>query len=413
MPARGNPRRRPSYHRAVQPPYPGSAPSAPTPGAQAAPYRAPSGPPWPRHDKTPGEPDDDYLVPPDPAIGAVISAQTNRKRNGWYKIDGSLRGQMIALGIVGFLVGGALFVGIGASLGRAIEPRYTYAYDPYTGGYQPPPPPGQFDDVLRTVADVLPWVSGVGGAIFFAALGVGVPWLLRRRRSSYVGQLGVQEHVKYHLLGPKTTVMRFADCHALQVARTRHYYNGAYTGTRYSYVWWSYESKRAFAIEGQYNDTIARVPGEQVNFAFAAEVAWTSYKIAEIDKTIASQGMARFSVGADYVGVGKGFLEIGVARPGAAAAAPGDPVAHARDGLAGHQANGREGGLVLVGRRVPLPGERDGQLQRVHDRARRADRLPLPLIYYVPESSRFATIGRGWIASRAWTRLDSEPRAAR
>lgn len=311
MSARGNPGRDPAYTRAVQPPYPGTSPTAPMPGAQGTPYRAPAGPPWPRHDKTPGEPDDDYLVPPDPAIGAVISAQTNRKQHGWYKIEGPLRGQMIAGAILGVLIGGLAFIGLGVTIATEIEPRYTYSYDPYTGQYAPPPPPGQFDDVLRTVADVLPWVSGAGGAIFWGALGVAVPWLLRRRRSSYVGQLGLQEHVKYHLAGPKTTIVRFADCNALQVGRTRHYYNGAYTGTRYSYVWWDRQGKRAFAIEGQYNDMTARGPSDPVNFAFAAEVAWTGHKIAEIDRVIATQGMARFHVGADYVGVGKGFLEIG------------------------------------------------------------------------------------------------------
>jgi hypothetical protein len=293
----------------VQPPYPTSPTSAPVPGT-VQPRLVPQGPPWPRHDKSPGEPDDDYLVPPDPAIGRVVSAQTNRKQHGWYKIDSGTRGSMIGFGILGFLLGGIVCLALGGAIGDEIRPHYYY--DPYGyGGYGAPPEDHTFDDVRREIADVLPWITGIGGGLFFTTMGVVLPWLLRRRRSSYVGQQGLQEYVKYHLVGPKQTVVRFADCMQLQVARTRHFYNGVYTGTRFSYVWWDRQAKRAFTIEGQYNDQIARTPGELVSFAWAAESAWTQHKIAEIDRQIATSGMARFNVGADYVGIGKGFLEIG------------------------------------------------------------------------------------------------------
>jgi len=271
------------------------------------PRLVPSGPPWPRHDKSPGEPDDDYLVPPDPAIGNVVSAQTNRKHHGWYKIDRTVRGQMIAGGVLGFLIGGLIAAAIGGVIGDQIRPHYYY--DPYYG--TPMGVDHTYDELRTTVADALPIVVGIAGALFWTALGVVLPWALRRRRSSYIGQQGLQEYVKYHLTGPKLSVVRFADCMQLQVARTRHFYNGAYTGTSYSYVWWSHQAKQAFSITGQYNDMQPRVPGEHVSFAFAAENAWTQYKIAEVDRQIAATGMARFNVGADYVGIGKGFLEIG------------------------------------------------------------------------------------------------------
>ena len=295
----------------MQPAYP----TPPSPGLPSAPPMqprlVPAGPPWPRHDKSPGEPDDDYLVPPDPAIGPVVSAQTNRKQHGWYKIDGALRSQMILGGVLGFLLGGLCSLGLGAAIADEVRPRYYDAYYGGYGGYGAPQEDHTFDELRHTIADVLPWVSGVGGGVFFTALCVVLPWALRRRRSSYVGQQGLQEHVKYHLAGPKTTVVRFADCMQLQVARTRHFYNGVYTGTRYGYVWWDRQAKKAFVIEGQYNDTQPRTPGEQVLFAFAAESAWTQHKIAEVDRQIAQNGIARFNVGADFVGIGKGFLEIG------------------------------------------------------------------------------------------------------
>lgn len=272
------------------------------------PRLVPSGPPWPRHDKTPGEPDDDYLVPPEPSIGAVVSAQTNRKRDGWYKIDGALRGQMIVGGILGFVLGGLVCLAIGGAIGDEIRPHY---YDPYYGGYGAQPQDHTYDELRHTIADALPWATGIGGGVFFTLLGVGLPWLLRRRRSSYVGQLGLQQYVKNHLTGPALTTVRFADCMQLGVSRTRHFHNGVYTGTRYSYVWWDRQARKAFVIEGQFNDQRPIGPSDPVLFAFSAENAWTQHKIAEVDRQIAQSGMARFNVGVDFIGIGKGVLEIG------------------------------------------------------------------------------------------------------
>ncbi len=101
----------------------------------------PSGPPWPRHDRTP---DDDYLVPPDPRIGQVVSAQTNRTSSGWYPLDSTLEGQRVAAGIVGFLIGGLGSAGLGAVVADEIRPRSYY-------GYGMNPPPGLLDEVLRSV----------------------------------------------------------------------------------------------------------------------------------------------------------------------------------------------------------------------------------------------------------------------
>jgi hypothetical protein len=265
----------------------------------------PSGPPWPRHDRTPGERDDDYLVPPDPRIGQVVSAQTNRKSAGWYPMDSTLRGQRNAAGVLGFIIGGLLSAGVGAWLGELIRPQIFYGYG------MNPPPAGPFDDTLRTIADILPIAGGVVGAVFWTVASVGLVYLLRRRRSSYVGTLGLQKYLKRHVLGPQLSVVRFEDCVQLNVARTRHFYNGAYTGTRYAYTLFGKPGHPAFVIDGQYNDLQPIQPSDPVRFAFAAEAAWTKFKIAQVDREIASTGMARFPVGSDWVGVGKGVIEIG------------------------------------------------------------------------------------------------------
>jgi hypothetical protein len=146
--------------------------------------------------------------------------------------------------------------------------------------------------------------------VFWTAVCVALVHFARRRRSSYVGTLGLQSYLKRHLFGPKLDVIRFEDCVQLNVARTRHFYNGAYTGTRYAYTFFARPGTPGFVIDGQYNDLQPITPSDPVRFAFAAEAAWTKFKIAQVDREIANTGMARFPVGADWVGVGKGVIEI-------------------------------------------------------------------------------------------------------
>jgi hypothetical protein len=264
----------------------------------------PSGPPWPRYDRTPGERDDDYLVPPDPRIGQVVSAQTNRTSAGWYAIDTTLKGQRLAAGILGFILGGILFAGAGVAIAGVISPREYYGYG------MNPPAPGPMDSILRSIAEILPVGAGVVGAVFSTIVCIGLVYLARRRRSSYVGTLGLQKYIKRHLFGPKLDVIRFEDCIQLNVSRTRHFYNGAYTGTRYAYTFFARQGTPSFVIDGQYNDLQPIATSDPVRFAFAAEAAWTKYKIASVDREIAATGMARFPVGADHIGIGKGVLEI-------------------------------------------------------------------------------------------------------
>src|SRR5688500_18597540 len=59
-----------------------------------------------QHDRTPGSEDGDLLTSPDPAIGPVLSASTNKSKRGWKKATAVVRNQRIAFAVLGGLAGG-------------------------------------------------------------------------------------------------------------------------------------------------------------------------------------------------------------------------------------------------------------------------------------------------------------------
>ena len=49
-----------------------------------------------------------------------------------------------------------------------------------------------------------------------------------------------------------------------------------------------------------------------MQFAYAAERAWSAHRIEHFDRMIAQEGTARFACGRDWIGIGRGVLELGV-----------------------------------------------------------------------------------------------------
>lgn len=287
----------PTYAPAA-PPNPGFAPAIyANPGAfpQAAPGDAPAAPvdpyrqapAWKRHGGFPGSDQDDFMVSPDPSIGEIVSADTNRTRSGWHPLTPAQRTARFLLAFVGLVLGGlfGLFVG------------------------------GTAADMLKGALDRSSADSFVGAtALAFAALG-GVlayltDWALRVPKATWVGRLGVQIYER-GLFGPRQRLLRFAEAGELKVARVRHHTNGVYTSTRYDYSWRAPDGKKLLSIAGAYRDDSKPNAGDPVNFAFASESAWSRYRIGVIDATIAREGMARFTCGPEWIGVGKGFVVLG------------------------------------------------------------------------------------------------------
>ncbi len=271
-------------------------PAAPGPGfgvPAAAAVQIPDtvGARYPRHDGSAAGADDDLLVPPDPAIGEVISAVTNRTLRGFHKRGTSARIQIAVWAIITAVFGGVLgAVVAGAGFGAVAD-----ALDV------------DVDPALRSILGLAGGFVGLVGGALFAIL---LPMLLRRRESSYVGKAGVQRYSKGRLGGPRREVLPFDAADELKVARTRHFTNGSYTGTNYDYSFFK-SGRRVLAIAGRYNDKRPTDPLEAVQLGVAAERAWTRHRLAQVQVQIARDGVARFRSGQDFIGVGDGFIEIG------------------------------------------------------------------------------------------------------
>jgi hypothetical protein len=245
------------------------------------------GPRYPRHDGSAAGPDDDFMVLPDPSIGEVVSAGTNRTLRGFHKTSA---GNRIALAILGLIFGGiAGFLVTRGGVALLL-------------------------DLLDVEAD--PGLLGLVGfagmavaSVVCAVAGFLLPLLFRAKMSSYVGRQGIMRYVKPKLGSARKEVLAFANAEELKVSRTRNYYNGAYTGTTYNYTWYK-GGRPALSIAGMYRDD-RNDPIDPVNFAFAAEKAWTRFRLAQVQEQMRQYGVVRFRAGNDFIGVGDGFIEIG------------------------------------------------------------------------------------------------------
>lgn len=245
-----------------------------------------------QHDGKPLSSDDYFPVAPDPAIGNVISSQSNKTRSGWKPMIGGEWGAMIGLSICAFIFGGiagAVVVDVGL--------RQLFA----RGVYQ-----------LLEYRTFLMGVFGIGGAIVPTLIVIAAVWMLRKERLSWVGSQGLMRWEK-GVFGTKSEVFRFADARSLTVQRTRHYRNGVYGGTSYNYTWWGQGSAKAFVVSGQYSEpeagVIARKPPpshDQVYFAQAGERGWSRYRIGQIDHELKASGQAAFGTTAGVIRIGRG-----------------------------------------------------------------------------------------------------------
>jgi hypothetical protein len=227
------------------------------------------------------------MVLPDPSIGEIVSAGTNRTLRGFHKTSA---GNRIALAVLGLIFGG--IVGFLVTRGGA---EFLL-------------------DLLDIEADagllsLVGFVGMVVAAVVCALAGFLLPLLFRSKMSTYVGRQGLMRYLEPKLGRARTEVLAFANADELKVSRTRNYYNGAYTGTTYDYSWLA-AGRPAFRIAGMYRDDRSD-PIDPVHFAFAAEKAWTRFRLAQVQEQMRRDGIVRFRAGNDFVGVGDGFIEIG------------------------------------------------------------------------------------------------------
>jgi len=247
------------------------------------------GPRFVRHDGSAAGADDDFIVLPDPSIGEVVSAGTNRTLRGYHKGSHTLMTGRVVLAVLGVVFGALLGFNLTRFALQFIGDMLELELDP---------------GLIQLVS----FAAMALAAMVSALIGFFLPLAFRKPLVTYVGKNGVQRYVKTSF-GPRTQVLRFPEADELRVSRTRNHYNGAYVGTTYDYHWFK-AGRSAFRIYGQYRDDQSD-PIDAVNFAFAAENSWTRFRLAQAQEAMRREGIVRFRAGSDWIGVGSGFIEIG------------------------------------------------------------------------------------------------------
>lgn len=240
---------------------------------------------WKNHNDEPLAPDAVFIGDPGASIGDVVSATTELKANGsMVGGTGKLIGRIIA----------ALFFaacGAGAGYGAAV---------------------GVFR-VLRGHGEV-PESLLIAGAAILGVLSFAASMLLIQPgpMTTYVGSEGL---LRFKRKGRETTMdhVRFDDVSGLTTQQVRNYTNGVYTGTNYTFTFHRRSGGKGFVIGGafQTKEGIQAPLQNLVHFAWAAERAYTLYRLQGMEQQLAQQGMLHFDAGGgNRISLGNGVLEL-------------------------------------------------------------------------------------------------------
>ena len=100
-------------------------------------------------------------------------------------------------------------------------------------------------------------------------------------------------------------IVPFAQVNASNVRMTRHYYNGIYTGTDYTFVWGQKDIaatskiQNLLTVSGRfYRAKGPRKNDEIYHFGSAVEQAYTAYRMVQLKEILAQGGSEPFQVGA-------------------------------------------------------------------------------------------------------------------
>ncbi|MBP3958096.1 hypothetical protein J8F10_22830 [Gemmata sp. G18] len=230
------------------------------------------------HGGRPLVPEGDYFVAPPPEIGAPISAYTSLVRGTRPRAAGKVRLASSVLGALGFLLGWLVM--------SVLEPKDATA-------------------------------APVGGAVLGllgSALGLG--WARFQHACSYVGTGGVARYIcvnnRQHLR--ESEVFLFRDATALRTALTRHYRNGAYQETEFRFDWVDADGQIRFqTADTYYGSADGQNPWAHMPYqwACAAEIAWTQYRLENLSDELARHGAIRFNLdGSNWLAVGPDVLDV-------------------------------------------------------------------------------------------------------
>jgi hypothetical protein len=214
----------------------------------AAPPEGQEPQPLTNHGGGPIEPDADFFVPPPPEIGELLSAHTSMRQGDEPWTPGA-RASWILLG-----VGIGVFIGVLIALIARIRHPATLLLVPLALG-------------------------SIGAAVCLWATGF-------KRTCSYVGREGVARFVCTGARDRLTTsqLFLFRDATELRTAQTRHYTNGAYQNTQYSYTWTDISGLTRYVINGSHNSEQGNPPlTHAYYYAVAAEFAWTRHLLGQLE----------------------------------------------------------------------------------------------------------------------------------
>ncbi len=130
---------------------------------------------------------------------------------------------------------------------------------------------------------------------------------------TFVGTKGL---ARYTIKGsreaePTEELLEFDHVTDLFTGQTRHYTNGAYTGTHYFFRWDGPDGKHRLHLTGTFHSEPGNpVAKDPYHFAQAGEIAWSIHLLDQLQADLDKHGSVEFRVNRnDAVRVGIGFME--------------------------------------------------------------------------------------------------------
>ncbi|MEL7499828.1 MAG: hypothetical protein AAFN77_19650 [Planctomycetota bacterium] len=131
---------------------------------------------------------------------------------------------------------------------------------------------------------------------------------------SYVGGDGA---ARFQMKDPeeqphKSDVVVFADAADIKTAETRHFTNGVYTGTSYSYSWHDADGRSLMTLGGNYHgqDGVPKKLDSPYFFALVCEAIYNENAIQRMADEFERNGFVSFNIAKNKkVKVGDGYLE--------------------------------------------------------------------------------------------------------
>ena len=217
---------------------------------------------------------DEFFVDPPEEIGPVISAYTTLRKGAEPMSQGARLGTAIVAGMV------ALIIGVVIALALKNAPALQILIPLSLGG---------------------------------AALGIALWATSFKHHCTYVGRDGV---ARFTCSGSREAVTGdvfcFKDAFELRTSQTRHYTNGVYQGTQYSFNWTDVGGRSRFTIAGRHNSEQGTPAAkDRYHFAAASERAWTLYLLNQVSAQLKMSGTIHFGLGGkNWVKLGERYISV-------------------------------------------------------------------------------------------------------